>query len=52
MILERVMRRFGCKRILNNIKREISKLMGLGMMMQNMAMGEKKKFKCGRKIKV
>ncbi len=38
MILERVMRRFGRKRILNNMKREISKLMGLGMTMQNMAM--------------
>jgi hypothetical protein len=38
MILERVMRRFGCKRILNNIKTEINKLMGLGMTMQNIAM--------------
>jgi len=33
MILERVMRRFGCRKILNNMKREINKLMGVNMMM-------------------
>jgi hypothetical protein len=33
MILERVMKRFKRKRILNDMKREISKLMGVGMTM-------------------
>ncbi len=33
MILEKVMRRFGCKRILNDMKKEINKLMGVGMKM-------------------
>jgi hypothetical protein len=38
MILENMMRRLGCKRILNNMKREISKLMGVDRMMPNMVM--------------
>ncbi len=38
MILERVMRRFGQRRILNDMKREINKLMDVGMTMQNMVM--------------
>jgi len=33
MILERVMRRLRRRRILNNMKREINKLMGINMMM-------------------
>jgi hypothetical protein len=33
MILERVMRRLRCKRILNDMKKKINKLMGVGMTM-------------------
>jgi hypothetical protein len=32
MILEKVMRRLGHMTILNNMKREINKIMGVGMM--------------------
>jgi hypothetical protein len=38
MILEKVMKRLTCKRILNNMKMEINKLMGFNMMMQNVVM--------------
>ncbi len=38
MILERVVRRLEHRRILNNMKREINKLMGIVMTMQNMVM--------------
>jgi hypothetical protein len=38
MILERVMRRLRCRRILNNMKKEINKLMGFNMMMKNVVM--------------
>ncbi len=38
MTLERVMKMIRCKRILNDTEREINKLMGVGMMMQNMVM--------------
>jgi hypothetical protein len=38
MILEKVMRRIGCKKILNDMKKEINKLMGINMTMQNMVM--------------
>jgi hypothetical protein len=38
MILENVIKRLGHKKILNNMKREINKLMGVGMTMQNMVM--------------
>jgi hypothetical protein len=39
MIMDKVMKRFRHKRILNDMKREINKLMGvIGMTMQNMEM--------------
>jgi hypothetical protein len=38
MILKSVMRRFEHRKLLNYMKREISKLMGVGMTMQNMVM--------------
>ncbi len=39
MIMDKVMKRFRRKRILNDMKREINKLMGvIGMTMQNMEM--------------
>jgi hypothetical protein len=38
MILESIMKRFGPRRILNNMIRHIIKLMGVDMTMQNMVM--------------
>jgi hypothetical protein len=35
MILERVVRRLEHRRILNDLEREMNKLMGIGMTMQN-----------------
>jgi hypothetical protein len=38
MVLERVMRRFECRKIINDMKKEINMQMGVNMMMQNMVM--------------